>query len=52
MKIVRSGSSSYGRCWIEDHGSYFMVYVLDGQSARGPFSSLAAALECFSHYCA
>ena len=51
MKIVREGHSSYGKCWIEDHGSYYMVYTMDGRSQNGPFSTLADAMEFFSHYC-
>ena len=51
MKIIREGHSSYGRCWVEDHGSYFMVYIMDGASKSGPFSKLADALAFFSKYC-
>ena len=51
MKIVREGHSSYGKCWIEDHGSYYLVYTMDGRSQNGPFSTLADAMEFFSHYC-
>lgn len=52
MTIIRSGVSGYGRCWVEDHGSYFMVYIMDGKSCSGPYSSLADALAYYSRFCA
>lgn len=52
MEIVMSGhSSSYGECWIEKHGTYYMVILLNGKSRRGPYSQLADALREFHIYC-
>ena len=49
--IYKEGHSSYGHCWIEGDGVYFWVYVMDGRSKYGPYSSLADAEREFSRYC-
>ena len=49
-KIIKEGRSSYGFCYIEDCGSYFMV-VING-APRGPYSQFADALAEFHRYCA
>ncbi len=51
MKVYKEGHSSYGHCWIEGDGVSFWVYVMDGQSKYGPFSSLTAADSEFRRYC-
>lgn len=51
MTVIREGYSSFGRCWIEDHGSYFMVFTMNGKSQNGPYSTLSAALEYFCKFC-
>ena len=50
--VYKEGHGSYGHCWIEGDGVNFTVYTMDGRSSSGPFSSLAAAMSEFSHYCA
>ena len=52
MKIIRKGYGSYKNCWIEQRGVYYYVCILDGQSERGPYSTLKDALEEFSRYVA
>lgn len=50
--IYKSGYGyGYGNCWIEGDGCSFTVYIMDGTAKRGPFWTLQAALEEFSHYC-
>ncbi len=49
--IYKEGHSSYGHCWIEGDGVTFWVYVMDGRSKYGPFSSLADAFREFDFYC-
>ena len=49
--IYKEGHGSYGRCWIEGDGVTFWVFIMDGRSRRGPYSSLAAAIQEFSRYC-
>lgn len=51
MSIIRSGHSSYGQCWIEQQGTSYWVYLMDGKSQRGPYSSLADAMAVFNQYC-
>ena len=53
MEIMRSGYSSngYGNCWIESHGTYFVVYVMNGKSKYGPYSNLEDAIREYSRYC-
>ena len=51
MTIIQQGTSSYGRCWIEDHGSYFIVVTMNGQSRSGAFSSFADAMAYYSRFC-
>ena len=51
MKIIRSGTSSYGRCWIEDHGTYWMVCLMDGKTVHGPYSNMADAFDEYHRYC-
>lgn len=50
---IRSAHSSYGygHCWIEQKGVDYYVYSMNGDSERGPFSSLQAALEYFATVC-
>ena len=50
-EIVREGDSSYGHCWIEGDGVSFWVFVMDGQSRYGPYSSLTAAMDEFRKWC-
>ena len=50
MEIIRKGSGSYGECWVERDGAYYFVVLLNGKSRRGPYSSVADALEELSHY--
>ena len=46
MKITMSGhSSSYGECWIEDHGTYYMVILMGGEVKRGPYSQMKDAMK-------
>ena len=49
--IYKEGHGSYGTCWIEGDGVSFWVYVLDGKSKYGPFSSLADAMREYNRYC-
>lgn len=49
--IYREGHSSYGHCWIEGDGVYFYVYVMDGKSKYGPYSSMGDAIAIFNKYC-
>ncbi len=49
--VYKEGHSSYGHCWIEGDGINFWVYVMDGRSSYGPYSSLADAISEFSRYC-
>lgn len=51
--VYREGRSScgYGHCWIEGDGVTFYVYVMDGRSKYGPYSSLTAAISEFKRYC-
>ncbi|MBO6242011.1 MAG: hypothetical protein J6O61_14495 [Butyrivibrio sp.] len=49
--IYKEGNGSYGRCWIEGDGNTFWVYVMDGRSKYGPFSSLTDAEREYSKYC-
>jgi len=49
--VYKEGHSSYGRCWIEGDGVTFWVYLCDGQSRRGPYSSLTDAMSEFNRYC-
>lgn len=52
MAIIKDGHSSmYGHCWIEQDGSYYYVYVSDGKSKFGPFSSFADAAVEFNRWC-
>ena len=49
--VLKSGYSSYGHCWIEQEGAYYFVYVMDGRSKYGPYSSFADAAAEFSRWC-
>ena len=49
--VYKEGHSSYGHCWIEGDGVNFFVYVMNGQSKYGPFSSLTSAIDEFSRWC-
>ena len=49
--VYKEGYSSYGHCWIEGDGINFWVYVMDGRSSYGPYSSLADAISEFNRYC-
>ena len=49
--VYKEGHSSYGHCWIEGDGINFWVYVMDGRSSYGPYSSLADAISEFNRYC-
>ena len=49
--VYKEGHSSYGHCWIEGDGVNFQVYVMDGRSSYGPYSSLADAISEFNRYC-
>lgn len=52
MSAYKEGHSSYGHCcWIEGNGVAFWVYVMDGRSKYGPYSSLADAVREFNRYC-
>ncbi len=50
MSVIRSGNSSYGFCYIEQTGAYFMVYI--GSSKRGPYSNFEDALNEYRRWCA
>ena len=52
MKIIKEGHSSYGYCWVEQDGCFYFVYVLDGRSKYGPFTTLGDALRKFSEFVA
>ena len=49
--IYKEGHSSYGHCWIEGNGVFFWVYVMDGRSKYGPYSSLADAEREYARWC-
>lgn len=49
--VYKEGKSSYGKCWIEGNGVEYWVYVMDGRSKYGPFSSLADATRKFNEFC-
>ena len=49
--VYKEGHSSYGHCWIEGDGINVWVYVMDGRSSYGPYSSLADAISEFNRYC-
>ena len=51
MPIYKDGHGSYGHCWIEGNGVTFWVYVMDGRSKYGPYSSLNDAMSEFSQWC-
>ena len=51
MAIYKDGHGSYGHCWIEGNGVTFWVYVMDGRSKYGPYSSLNDAMSEFSKWC-
>ena len=51
MAVYKEGHSSYGHCWIEGDGATFWVYVMDGRSKYGPYSSLSDAMREFSRWC-
>ena len=51
MEIIKEGHSSYGNCWIEDHGSYYIVCTMNGKSKEGPFSSFKDAMAYFKKFC-
>ena len=52
MKITMSGhSSSYGDCWLENHGTHYMVILMDGEVKRGPYSEAKAAINELLSYC-
>lgn len=51
MAVYKEGHSSYGHCWIEGDGVTFWVYVMDGQSKYGPYSSLSAAIQEYERWC-
>ena len=49
--VVKSGHSSYGDCWIEEDGTTYYGYVMNGRSKYGPFSSLSDAMAEFRKWC-
>ena len=49
--VYKEGYSSYAHCWIEGDGVTFWVYVMDGRSTYGPYSSLTDAISEFNRYC-
>ena len=51
IMVYKEGHSSYGHCWIEGDGVTFYVYVMDGRSQYGPFSSLSDAISEYNRYC-
>ena len=51
MALDKDGHGSYGHCWIEGNGVTFWVYVMDGRSKYGPYSSLNDAMSEFSKWC-
>lgn len=51
MAIYKDGHGSHGHCWIEGNGVTFWVYVMDGRSKYGPYSSLNDAMSEFSKWC-
>ncbi len=48
--LLSGYGGSWGYCWIEQTSCGFTVYVLDGKSKIGPFSSYDAALAEFHKY--
>ena len=49
--VIKEGSGMYGRCWIEQKGTMYYVYIENGRSVRGPFGSLTDADREFSRWC-
>ena len=49
--VVKSGNSSYGHCWIEQENTYYYVYIMDGRSKYGPYSSFSDAVAEFNRWC-
>lgn len=49
--VYKEGRSSYGKCWIDGDGVTFWVYVMDGRSKYGPYSSLEDAMREYNRYC-
>lgn len=47
--VVKSGSSSFGYCYIETDGVTYYVYV--GSCKYGPYGSLDVAMNEFHKYC-
>ena len=50
--VYKEGHGMYGHCWIEGNGSTFYVYICDGKTQKGPYSSLTDAINEYSHWCA
>ena len=51
MRVYKDGNGMYGHCWIEGDGATFWLYIMNGQSKKGPYSNLSDALEEFRHWC-
>lgn len=49
--VYKEGRGSYGQCWIEGDGCTFWVYIMNGSTKHGPFSSLSEAFNDFYRYC-
>ena len=49
--VIKSGNSSYGHCWVEEDGTLYYVYVMNGKSKYGPYTSLSDALTEYSKWC-
>ena len=50
MGVVKEGRCSLGICYIEDHGSYFMVHI-GSSSVYGPYNNFGDALAKFREFC-
>ena len=51
MTVYKEEHGMYGHCWIEGDGASFYVYVMDGKSKYGPYSSISDAISEFNHWC-
>ena len=49
MAIIKEGRCSLGICYIEDCGTYFMVYI--GSTKYGPYSTVESAMRKFREFC-
>lgn len=52
MAIYKEGYGIYKKCWIEGDGVRFYVYIMDGASKKGPYSSLSDAMREYAKWCA